>query len=66
MLNNFEAMLNNQMVSKNLDVNKDKDQKKLAKFALKVYNKINGTNFKSKTPKIIIFKVDCRKQSNIA
>lgn len=66
MLNNFEAMLNNQMVSKGLDINKDKDQTKLAKFALKIYNKVNGTNFKSKSPKIIVFKVDCKKQSNIA
>lgn len=66
MLNNFETMLNSQLGTKGLDLGDSKNEKKIAKLALKIYNKINGTNFKSKAPKIIYFQVNCKKQQNIA
>lgn len=42
-----------------LDVDEvnSKRNTKVAKAVLAIYNKINGTNFKCRTPKIIVFRV---------
>ena len=62
-MSKFESGVMNYVSKNGLSMENDKKDSKVAKYALKLYNKLNGTNFKSKTPKIIILKIDLR-QSN--
>ena len=63
-MSKFESSMVNYLSKNGLDLNNSQHEIKAAKYALKLYNKINGTNFKSKAPKIIIMKIDINKKSN--
>lgn len=60
-MENFENNVMNCLSKKGLVMGNEKHEKKIAKCVLNLYNKINGTNFKSKAPKIIIMKIDLNK-----
>ncbi len=65
-MNKIENGIINYLSKKGLSMDNCNGESKIAKYTLKLYNKINGTNFKSHSPKIIIMKIDTRKSSKKA
>ena len=62
-MNKIENSIMDYASKNGLSMLNDKKESKVAKYALKLYNKLNGTNFKSKAPRIVILKVDLRKSN---
>ena len=57
-MSKFESSVMDYLSRNGLNLCDGEQETKIARYALKLYNKINGTNFKSKAPKIIIMKIN--------